>query len=229
MTGRSNNRTKPAPRRRRESDQGTRARLLEAAGQVFAEKGFDRATGKEICERACTNTAAVNYHFGGIDGLYVAVIREARSRLITTEAVLAAVAGKADARAKLEAILELFARGITGPMISSWAPRVLAREMVAPSAAFAEFEQDTLTRIGILRSIVSELTGLPEEHPAVARGCVGVIGGCFPLFLIDRRLLRRLFPSLGLAPQDAPGLARHLLQFALAGLAAIARDARGKA
>jgi len=123
MTQRSNQRTSPAPRRREEADQSTRRRLLEVAGQVFADKGFDRATGKEICERAGTNTAAVNYYFGGIDGLYVAVLQEARNRLVTTEAVLAAVAGQPDAAAKLEAVLGLMVRAVTGPAITSWPRR----------------------------------------------------------------------------------------------------------
>ena len=226
MTQRSNQRTSPAPRRREEADQSTRRRLLEVAGQVFADKGFDRATGKEICERAGTNTAAVNYYFGGIDGLYVAVLQEARNRLVTTEAVLAAVAGQPDAAAKLEAVLGLMVRAVTGPAITSWAPRVLVREIVAPSPAFDALEKELLVRVGVLRGIVSELTGLPDEHPAVARGCVSVMGACFPLFLIDRRVVKRLFPGLGLTPEDAPALARHLTQFALAGLSAIARDAR---
>jgi AcrR family transcriptional regulator len=226
MAQRSKYRTGSAPPRREEAEQTTRQRLLEVAGQVFAEQGFDRATGKEICERAGTNTAAVNYYFGGIDGLYVAVIREARNRLISTEAVLAAVAGKADARSKLEAILELLARAVTGTAATSWAPRIFFREIVAPTAAFDEMEKESLIRVRILRGIVSELTGLPEDHPAVARGCVSVIGACFPLLLFDRRMFRRMFPSLSLTPRDASTLARHLLQFALAGLDAISRDAR---
>src|SRR5579871_1957766 len=84
-------------------DKTTRQRLLEVAGQVFAEKGFDRTTGKEICERAGINTAAVNYYFGGIDKLYAAVVEEAHSRFLTFAAAKAAIADKVDARAKLEA------------------------------------------------------------------------------------------------------------------------------
>ena len=124
-----------SPRQPRKAKQSTRQRLLEAAGQVFAEKGFDRSTGKEICERARTNTAAVNYYFGGIDGLYAAVLNEARSRLVPTPALLAAVAGKADAREKLEAVIELGIQAMSSPATSSWVLRVLAREIIAPSPA----------------------------------------------------------------------------------------------
>ena len=123
-----------APRREKD-DQSTRRRLLEAAGQVFAEKGFDRATGKEICARAAANTAAVNYHFGGMEGLYVAVVREAHSRLVTFDVLSAAVAGKADAQAKLQAVIELLVRTLTGPTTSSWvntAPGITATIATLP-------------------------------------------------------------------------------------------------
>ncbi len=42
----------------------TRAKLIEAAGQVFAEFGLQRATMREICLRAGTDMAALNHYFG---------------------------------------------------------------------------------------------------------------------------------------------------------------------
>src|SRR5215472_12197320 len=127
----------PTYRPLRKSDrQGTRAELLEAAGHVFAEKGFDRATGKEICQRAGANTAAINYYFGGMEGLYEAVLQEAPRRLVTVEALTTAIAGEADAKAKLETFIALLVRALTGPASSSWVLRVLAREVIAPSPAF---------------------------------------------------------------------------------------------
>src|ERR1700746_2555101 len=73
-------RRRPAPRGR-----STREHLLEIAGQVFSEKGFASATGKEICERSGANAAAVVYHFGGMDNLYREVVQEARTRLVPPE------------------------------------------------------------------------------------------------------------------------------------------------
>jgi AcrR family transcriptional regulator len=224
---RQRTRKPPAPPGRHEDDQGTRRRLLEAAGQVFAEQGFDRATGKEICERAGTNTAAVNYYFGTVAGLYAAVLREAQGRLVTAEALSAAVAGKADARAKLEAIVRLFVGVLTGPASASWALRVAVREVVDPSpAAAALAEKEMRPKVRILRAVVGELMGLPAEHPAVARGCVSVMAPCVLLPIYDRHMLLRAFPDLGLAPEDAEALVRYLLRYALAGLSAVAADAR---
>jgi AcrR family transcriptional regulator len=210
-----------------EDRQSTQMQLLEAAGQEFAEKGFERTTAKEICERAGTNTAAVNYYFGGIEGLYAAVLNEARDRLFSINAIAEAVAGKPDPKAKLEAVLTLAVRTLTGPLSSSWVLRVLGREMVAPSPAMNEMKEKViLPRARILRQFVGELMKLPEDHPAVARGCISLMAPLCMMILADRRMLKRALPSFGLAPSDAPALTNHMIQYALAGLEAVAREAR---
>src|SRR5881394_3293278 len=53
----------------------TRQRLLKAAGEVFAEQGFRRATVREICTRAGANIAAINYHYRDKEGLYTEVMQ----------------------------------------------------------------------------------------------------------------------------------------------------------
>src|SRR5262245_54165184 len=56
----------------------TEQRLLEAAGQVFAEKGFKAATVRDIVAKAgIKNIAAVNYYFGDKEKLYDAALRHA--------------------------------------------------------------------------------------------------------------------------------------------------------
>jgi AcrR family transcriptional regulator len=209
------------------ADQQTRSALLETAGQVFAEKGFDGATGKEICRRAGANVAAINYYFGSMRGLYAATLWEAHSRLVTFEALSSAVAQKANPRAQLRAVISLFVEALTGPAASSWVLRVIGREITSPSAALDVVRQkELLPKSRVLRQVVGQLMGLPENHPAVARGCLNVMGPCFMLLIGDRQTLARAFPQIGLKPADAPALVRHMVRFALAGLNAIAAQER---
>jgi AcrR family transcriptional regulator len=222
------NRTRLASRTRNEEHrQSTRQQLLEAAGQVFAEKGFERSTAKEISERAHTNSAAVNYYFGGIEGLYDAVLEEARNSIFSDQAIEQAINGKTDPKAKLEAVFGAVFQTLLGPLSSSWVLRVLARDMVTPtSASDSAKEKLILPRALILRRFVGEFVGLPEDHPAVARTCVSIMAPFCMLVLSDRRRMKKALPSLGLEPEDAPDLARHMVRFALAGLEALRHEAR---
>ena len=51
----------------------TRQRLLMAAGEEFAQRGFHHTTVRDICQRAGVNISAVNYHFHSKEDLYAAV------------------------------------------------------------------------------------------------------------------------------------------------------------
>jgi AcrR family transcriptional regulator len=228
MAQRTISRARPASRSKNGEDrQSTRQHLLEAAGQVFAEKGFERSTAKEISERARTNTAAVNYYFGGIEGLYAAVLDEARNRIFSAQAIGNAIEGKTDPKAKLEAVFGVVVQTLLDPLSSSWVLRLLGRDMVTPTAAsVAAKEKLILPRALVLRRFIGEFVGLPEDHPAVARACVSVMAPFCMLVLADRRRMKRALPSLGLGPADAPDWTRHLVQFAVAGLEAMRREAR---
>jgi len=63
--------------RTRQPTGDTDARLLQAACNVFAEKGFRQATIAEIRRKARANIAAVNYHFGSKQALYKEAWRHA--------------------------------------------------------------------------------------------------------------------------------------------------------
>src|SRR5258708_3207032 len=54
-----------------------RERLLTAAGELFAEKGLDGATVREIKDRAGVNIAAINYYFRDKENLYIEAVKHA--------------------------------------------------------------------------------------------------------------------------------------------------------
>src|SRR5690349_3089861 len=54
----------------------TRLALLEAARALFDEVGYDRATTREIGERAAVDPALIARYFDGKEGLFLAAIAE---------------------------------------------------------------------------------------------------------------------------------------------------------
>ena len=201
----------------------TREHLLEVAAQVFSEKGFAGATGKEICERSGANAAAVVYHFGGMDNLYREVVRAARDRLVSSEALAAAVAQESDPKEKLTAFIRLLVKMISAPSSYSWALRLLSREIVNPNPIFDEMRNKEMrARAAILTAIVGELTGLPTDHPAVVRSCINIMAPFGVLLLIGPQRVERIYPAVSFGPEAVEENTRHMVRYALGGLAAIA-------
>jgi AcrR family transcriptional regulator len=217
--------TFPDDARSGEADrQGARARLLESAGQVFAEQGFEAATGKEIAERAGANAAGVNYHFGSLEGLYAAVLAAARDRLVASEtfAEVASLAGGPEE--KLRTLIRLVVRGAVKPDKSGWALRVIGREVTAPSQVGLKLLVSTVgPRVRLLRSLVGELVGRSEDDPEVALACISIVAPLQLLLIADPQLVRGMHPALDLPNMDEDALVEHFFGFAMAGLARIAR------
>src|SRR5712691_2437386 len=59
----------------------TRHSIIKAAVDLFAEKGFEGASVRDIVAKARVNQAAINYHFKGKDGLYLEVLKTAFEKL----------------------------------------------------------------------------------------------------------------------------------------------------
>ncbi len=74
---------------------------------------------------------------------------------------------------------------------------------------------------------MSELTSLPTDHPAVGRSCINIMAPFGVLFLIGAQRIERAYPVVSFGPDSIEENTRHMVQYALGGLAAIAREARG--
>ena len=205
----------------RQDGLATRADLLEVAGAIFAEHGFDKATSKEICERAGANIAAVNYHFGGKDGLYAAVLEEAHHRLVSLETVAAAARSRIDPRLKLKALMERIVGEIAKRQTGAWELRVLSREVLSQSPLMERLIAHQIApKAKFVRAILAEIMELPADHPTVSRTVISVMGPCILLLIANRDLQRTVAPNLDLDPET---LAEHMITFTLAGMQAVAR------
>ena len=136
-----------------------RDELLNAAGEIFAEKGFTPATVREICQRAGANLAAVNYYFGDKERLYIEAVKHAR-RLRERQQPLPAWSIDTPPAEKLRIFVTTLVRRIVGTDGAPWQLRLLIREIMEPTKACEELVQEAFRPdFQLLLSILNDLTG----------------------------------------------------------------------
>jgi AcrR family transcriptional regulator len=204
----------------------TRQRLLEAAGEIFAEQGFRNATVREICDRAQANIAAVNYHFGDKESLYIAVVQYAHSYALQKFPPDLALRPDATAEERLRGFIRAFLLRILDEGRPAWHGRLMAREMVEPTRALdALVEQSIRPQFEMLSSIVRRLLG-PSASDEVVRRCgASVIGQCLHYYHA-RAVIARINPHLRYTPEDIERLSDHITRFSLGGLTKLAHDGK---
>jgi AcrR family transcriptional regulator len=193
---------------------------VECAGALFAATGYAETTGRAIAAAANVDVASINYHFRSRAGLYQAVLVEAHRRLITMDLLERLERSDASARAKFERLIEALATSALAAQ--GWHSRVLAREILAPSSNLKVLaRQEALPKVGVIAHLISELTGIPVDDPAIPRCLLNVTTPCLMLFVAPPGVPG---PLQALRRMPRADLVAHLQRFALAGLEAIAQD-----
>jgi TetR/AcrR family transcriptional regulator, regulator of cefoperazone and chloramphenicol sensitivity len=214
-----------AARTPRTDGNATRLHILETAGQLFAERGFAESTSKEICTRAGTNMAAVNYHFGSRDGLYEAVLIEAHRQLVSMDELVSLASVPADPRLKLRTFLTHLMEMGSQPK-APWGFRVVLREALSPSPALPVMvRQAVLPKAKLIRGLIGGIMGLPDEHPSVQRAMLFVVLPCIVMTVAPKDLRNEVLPAL----KNTEGLADDLMRYVFAGLDAVAKEAKAGA
>jgi AcrR family transcriptional regulator len=117
----------------------TRQALLDHATNVFAERGFEAASVREITRRAEANQAAITYHFGGKGPLYLEVLKLAVSALSDASVLNEEIVE----RVSREEAVRLFIRQQVTPLLKhgqiSRYLKIFAWETLAPTPVYREF------------------------------------------------------------------------------------------
>jgi TetR/AcrR family transcriptional regulator, regulator of cefoperazone and chloramphenicol sensitivity len=202
----------------------TRERLLEAAGEVFAERGYRDGTIQEICRRARANIAAVNYHFGDKQRLYAEVFRYAHRRAAEQHTAFGDVAPGAPAEQRLRAYVRSFLERILGEGRPAWHSVLIAREVAQPSGVLDRlYEEELRPRHEYLEAVVREIAG-PNLPRTRVRLCVfSIVAQCM-FYRTARPALTALYPKERLDPGR---IAEHITEFSLGALREL-RTPRGE-
>ncbi len=205
----------------KESDD-TEKRLLEAAGEVFAEYGYRAATVRQICEKAGANIAAVNYHFGEKEALYLAVLRLA-AKTVALKHPTSNLAAEAGAEEKLRANIGSLLRRVLDQGRPGWHTKLLAREMMEPTRGL-----DMLVEEGgrpmhrELALIVRELLGPGATDKAVRLCTMSIVSQCV-YYHLARPVITRLYPQQKYGSSDIEEIAEHISEFSLLAVKALSK------
>jgi AcrR family transcriptional regulator len=195
----------------------TRERIVEAAGEIFAERGFDGTTVRDICQAASANVAAVNYYFGDKQRLYVeAVVRAHRRRM--ERANLPDWTVQTPAEVKLIDFITTFMRRVrTGPD-DTWHSRLMMREMMQPHDACAELVRATIRpQYEVLQSILRELLPANTSPRTLELTAFSIVGQCLFYHFADP-VIRNLIEADEYDDLDAETRASHIAAFSLASI-----------
>jgi AcrR family transcriptional regulator len=192
----------------------TRERLLEVAGPVFADRGYQATTIRHICAGAGANVAAVNYHFGDKLGLYTEVLQQS-----VRSAQLLAVQNTLDQNTPPEDILRTLIRArlrsINGKDLPDWHSRLLAHELAQPTPALRQLI-DKVTRpiYKRLLELIGGTIGLPANDDNTRLCAISVVGQVLA-YVLPGPLLAEIWPELKMTPKQVERIADHIADFSL--------------
>lgn len=202
-------------------------RLIEVAAESFAEKGFDGTSVRDITTKAKCNVAAVNYHFGGKENLYLEVFRRymAEMRNIRIAAIEKVMAQK-DPKPTLEDLIRAFANAFVEPLINkSSGPKfmkLMLCEMSNPHLPKKIFTEElagpTLNSLGKgIADICPEL-----EQRKIMLSAVSIISQLVHAVHINE--IVDIDSSVGIPAPNLAEMIDHIVEFSAAGIRAAAQE-----
>lgn len=196
----------------------SRARLLMAAVEIFAERGFRDATVRDICAKAEVNPASVNYHFGNKEKLYAESVgyafREADQRYPLSKALNAVL----PAEQRLTAFINIFLHKLLDHTALGHHGKLIAREIADPTNALDDIINTAIAPQFVqMKALLPELVGPGWQELDIYRCILSIVGQCL-MYLHSRSIVERLCPEVIANPEEINRTAEHIAKFSLAAL-----------
>jgi TetR/AcrR family transcriptional regulator, regulator of cefoperazone and chloramphenicol sensitivity len=195
----------------------TKARLLDAAGEEFAEKGFESARIRSICRRADANLAAAHYHFGDKEQLYVAAVLEAHRCGMQNPPESAGREGTP--AEQLRRYIHYFLSNVVAMnrQKNTWHHALMLREMLAPTAASETLVREAIRpRFERLKEILRQACPEADDLRLEALG-LSVVGQCLH-YKTAGAIIERVIGTESYQALDLDYLTDHISGFCLAAL-----------
>lgn len=207
-------------------DDSTRSRIIVAALRVFATRGFEAASLKEITTASGANVAAVHYHFGSKDVLIREVLHSVSAPInrLRLQQLDALPAGRR--RTLRHVVTALLAPPIRLSFDTTGDGRLLMRLLMQARALPREvtntpiFQQYDALALRFVDALVEVVPGLPREE-AFWRYAFAIGALLYIVTDADESYHRLHRLSGGLCNTDDPDtIIRQLVDFVMAGMRA---------
>jgi TetR/AcrR family transcriptional regulator, regulator of cefoperazone and chloramphenicol sensitivity len=206
--------------KQRSDTRETRHRLLTAAAEVFADKGYWAATHADICEKAKANTAAVNYHFGSKDNLYIEAWKFAFQRSVLSHPPDGGVSPDAPAEERLHGRIQAFMHRAGDPQACD--VDIMQKEMANPTGLLTEAIHRAMEPLEEgFRQVIRELVGNRTTEHQVRLCQMSIMTQCFDPMLRSRLAGTALRGPSPRPPFQVEELADHITRFSLWGIRGI--------
>jgi len=205
----------------RKKSADTRQSLLAAASVIFAEKVYRDATIAAICAKAKANIAAVNYHFGDKQNLYIETWRHCFTESITAHPPDGGVAENAPAEMRLQGLVTALLQRIADE--KNYEFIIVQKERANPTGLLHEVMRRDLRPLQKrMDAVVRDILGPQVKDDQVFYCVLSIISQCIDPMAVQRSFQNRSGSGGGPhALGDIEAYARHVVAFSLAGMRAI--------
>ena len=204
------------------AERGVQDRLVEAAEELFCNRGYNETSVRDIAAAAGCNIASVNYYFGGKDNLYVEVWRrhlaELRDvRLASIEEVMSG-----SGRPQLEELLKSYANSFIEPLVDGGRSErfitLMAREMIEPRLPRDMFLKDMIVPVmsALEQAMQRICPWLLQERVQLV--ILSIVGQLMHTVLAKGMFERGNHP--GVPGLDLEEMVEHIVRFSAAGIRA---------
>jgi AcrR family transcriptional regulator len=196
----------------------TRERVLRAAGPIFAQKGFEGATVREICAAAEVNLASVNYHFGSKERLYVETVGLAHREKLR-RVPLPELQEHAAPEIKLQMFVQTMLRRLLYDGRDGWETQLLVREMLQPTHACRPLVEDYIRpQFDFLLRIIAELLGEESAETRRHQIAFSIVGQCLHYRVAHEFVAILTGGEVASGSYDLEHLVAHITEFTLAAI-----------
>jgi AcrR family transcriptional regulator len=192
----------------REAPGSTKARILGAAEGVFAGRGFEGASTREIAARAGVNISSLHYHWASKEALYVAVFQDVFDRLT---GLVRSTLGRLAEERRREVVVDRVMRELVAFMADNpTVPKLLVRRLLEPDVELG-VDRDVL---GPAWEVFTEWMGKSGPRLSETELRLGMLSAhsVLLLYMLDSSSYRSLLGGSAVTAPMRAEVERHLVR-----------------